>query len=37
MLPKARLAIFPEAGHLPYEEQPREFNQAVLDFLQQIS
>ena len=29
------IAFIPEAGHTPNFEQPREFNQTVLDFLQQ--
>lgn len=30
----AQLIMIPEAGHLPYEEMPDEFNRAVLNFLQ---
>lgn len=30
-----RLQMFSGVGHLPYEEVPEEFNQAVADFLQQ--
>ena len=29
----ARLVTFPGAGHLPYEEEPGEFNRALIDFL----
>ena len=29
----SELIIFEGAGHLPYEEQPEEFNRAVLEFL----
>ena len=29
----SQLVIFEGAGHLLYEEQPEEFNRAVLDFL----
>lgn len=29
----AELVIIPDAGHLPYEEVPEEFNRIVLDFL----
>ena len=32
-LPQARLAVMPAAGHLPFEEQPEEFNALVLKFL----
>src|SRR5258708_2500622 len=28
-----RLISFPGVGHLPYEEEPEKFNQAVVDFL----
>ena len=27
--------VFPGVGHLPYEECPKEFNEAVIDFLKQ--
>jgi len=27
------LKIFPKAGHLPYEEEPDEFNRTLIDFL----
>lgn len=33
VLPRAKLAVIPGAGHLPFEEAPAEFNQIVLDFL----
>ena len=29
----SRLAVFPDVGHLPYEEAPQEFNRTVLSFL----
>jgi pimeloyl-ACP methyl ester carboxylesterase len=29
----ARLVMFDGVGHLPYEEVPEEFNQAVISFL----
>ena len=32
-LPHARLAIVPDAGHLPYVERPSEFAEAVGEFL----
>lgn len=32
-LPRARLVVFPGAGHVPHEERPAEFNQLVNDFL----
>lgn len=32
-LPKARLAVIPNAGHVPHEEKPAEFLQAVAEFL----
>lgn len=32
-LPKAELAVIRGAGHLPFEEEPEEFNQLVLNFL----
>lgn len=34
-LRRAELAMFPGAGHLPYEEFPEEFNRAVTAFLVQ--
>lgn len=30
---RADLIVFPDAGHLPYEEVPEEFNRVVNDFL----
>jgi pimeloyl-ACP methyl ester carboxylesterase len=30
---RAELVVFPDAGHLPYEEVPDEFNRVVSDFL----
>jgi pimeloyl-ACP methyl ester carboxylesterase len=32
-VPKARLVVVPECGHLPQEEKPREFLRAVDEFL----
>jgi pimeloyl-ACP methyl ester carboxylesterase len=32
-IPNARLILLPEAGHLPNEEKPADFNQVVIDFL----
>jgi pimeloyl-ACP methyl ester carboxylesterase len=34
IIPDSRLILLPEAGHLPNEEKPADFNQVVLDFLQ---
>ena len=34
-LPNARLVIIPKAGHVPHEEQPGLFMQAVDEFLRQ--
>jgi pimeloyl-ACP methyl ester carboxylesterase len=31
--PNSKLIIFPGIGHLPYEECPEEFNQALIEFL----
>jgi pimeloyl-ACP methyl ester carboxylesterase len=31
--PNSKLIIFPGIGHLPYEECPEQFNQALIDFL----
>jgi pimeloyl-ACP methyl ester carboxylesterase len=31
--PNSRLIIFPEIGHLPYEECPEEFNRGLIEFL----
>ncbi len=36
-LPNARLIIIPQAGHVPHEEQPTTFMQAVDEFLMAIS
>lgn len=33
VLPHCELALFPGAGHLPFEEAPGEFNERVLEFL----
>lgn len=35
-IPNARLAIVPQAGHLPNLEQPARFNAAVRDFLETL-
>ncbi len=35
-LPNARLAVIPEAGHVPHEEQPQKFLDAVGEFLNKI-
>ena len=35
-IPNADLVIVPEAGHLPNLEEPDQFNDAVIDFLQEI-
>ena len=34
-LPDARLVLIPQCGHLPHEERPAEFMDAVADFLPQ--
>jgi pimeloyl-ACP methyl ester carboxylesterase len=34
-LPQCELALIDDAGHLPFEETPNEFNQLVLDFIDQ--
>jgi pimeloyl-ACP methyl ester carboxylesterase len=36
-LPRARVAVLPGAGHLPYEECPEEFCRIVQDFLSDVS
>jgi pimeloyl-ACP methyl ester carboxylesterase len=35
-IPNARKVIIPNCAHLPNMEQPAEFNQVVLDFLQKL-
>ncbi len=35
-LPDARLVVIANAGHLPHEEQPAEFMEAVKDFLRSL-
>jgi len=35
-LPNAELVIIEESGHLPHEEQPEEFMQAVVNFLSEL-
>jgi pimeloyl-ACP methyl ester carboxylesterase len=37
LLPGSRVAVIPQAGHLPYEEQPELFNRIALDFLTESS
>ena len=32
-LPNSQFKLIPEAGHLPFEEAPQEFNRVVMDFL----
>jgi pimeloyl-ACP methyl ester carboxylesterase len=32
-LPNASLAVIPQSGHVPHEEKPTEFMQAMIDFL----
>jgi pimeloyl-ACP methyl ester carboxylesterase len=32
-LPNASLVVIPQSGHVPHEEKPTEFMQAVIDFL----
>jgi pimeloyl-ACP methyl ester carboxylesterase len=34
-LPRCDQIVFPELGHLPFEEAPEQFNQMVLEFLNQ--
>jgi pimeloyl-ACP methyl ester carboxylesterase len=36
-IPGARMRVIPDAGHLPNLEQPELFNQAVVDFIQQLN
>lgn len=33
LLPNARLVIMPQTGHIPHEERPEEFLEAVHTFL----
>jgi 2-succinyl-6-hydroxy-2,4-cyclohexadiene-1-carboxylate synthase len=35
-IPGATIAIVPDAGHTPHEEQPRAFRKLVLDFLKEV-
>jgi pimeloyl-ACP methyl ester carboxylesterase len=35
-LPGAQLAVIPDAGHVPHEEQPAVFLQAVITFITQL-
>ncbi len=32
-IPSARLAVIPDAAHLPQMERPERFNEIVLEFL----
>jgi 3-oxoadipate enol-lactonase len=32
-IPQARLEVIPNAGHLPFLEQPAAFNAAILEFV----
>ena len=36
MVPGARLLVMPGCGHVPQEEEPQAFADAVVDFLQQL-
>ena len=36
-IPKARLVVLPDTGHLPQEETPEEFSHAVSQFLDEVS
>ena len=36
-LPDARLVVIPQCGHLPHEERPVEFMDAVADFLRGLT
>ncbi|NWG32820.1 MAG: alpha/beta hydrolase [Chloroflexi bacterium] len=36
-LPNAQLVVIPQCGHLPHEERPAEFMQAVTEFLQGLN
>ncbi|NWG05876.1 MAG: alpha/beta hydrolase [Chloroflexi bacterium] len=36
-LPNAQLAVIPQCGHVPHEECPAEFMQAVAEFLQRVN
>ncbi len=36
-LPNAQLVVIPQCGHLPHEERPDEFMQAVTEFLQGLN
>ena len=35
-LPDAELAVIPDCGHVPHEERPEQFLQAVMDFVAQL-
>ncbi len=34
-IPNSRMILLPDAGHLPNEEKPADFNQVVIDFLRE--
>jgi pimeloyl-ACP methyl ester carboxylesterase len=34
-IPNAQLVVIPQSGHVPHEEKPNEFMQAVINFLTQ--
>jgi pimeloyl-ACP methyl ester carboxylesterase len=36
-VPGARLAVIPDAGHLPQREQPERFSAEVRNFLENLS
>jgi pimeloyl-ACP methyl ester carboxylesterase len=36
-LPECELAVLPGVGHLPFEEEPDEFNRLVLEFLERVA
>jgi pimeloyl-ACP methyl ester carboxylesterase len=35
-MPNARAVIIPEASHMVYVEKPKEVNQAIHEFLQEL-
>jgi 3-oxoadipate enol-lactonase len=35
-IPNSELVVIPDAGHLPNLEQPDLFNDAVIDFLEEL-
>lgn len=34
-IPRARLAVFPEAGHFPFQDKPEEFERCLVGFLRE--